>query len=166
VTTIRKMLSRTIGLGSATLLAACYPRPHEYTSIPAISGVLLNAGKPVSGAAVFVGQTGALDDNYCQGLRPVRTTDSNGNFQIGPLIEHRFFASVLNPPQSIHQMTSVCFKATAQQYFGMTILAPTDHQRSYRASCDLASTHVVFLGDGSIPGSPRGICVNPERPFP
>jgi hypothetical protein len=48
VTTIQKVLSKTIGFDSATLmLAACYPHPHEYTSIPAISGVLLNAGKPV-----------------------------------------------------------------------------------------------------------------------
>lgn len=156
-----------MGLGSATfLLVACYPRPHEYTTVPAISGVLLDAGKPVTGAAVFVAQTGAADDNYCQGLWPAGATDSNGNFQIGPLIERRFFSSVLNPPQHMHQMTSVCFKVAAQKYFGMTVLAPTDHTRSYRASCDLASTHVVFLGDGTIPGNPHGICVNPEKPFP
>jgi hypothetical protein len=161
------MLSKTVGFGSATLmLAACYPHPREYTSIPAISGVLLNAGKPVSGAGVFVAQTGAVDDNYCQGLRPVGTTDSNGSFQIEPLVEHRLFTSVLNPPQSIHQMTSVCFKAAAKQYYGMTILAPTDHPTSYKASCDLASAYVVFLGDGSIPGNPRGICANADRPFP
>jgi hypothetical protein len=161
------MPSQSIGLGTATLLlAACYPRPHEYTRVPVISGVLLNAGKPVGGATVLVAQIGAVDDNYCQGLRPVGITDSTGNFQIAPLIEHRLFASALNPPKFILSMTSVCFKTIEQQYYGMSIIAPTDHQTSYRASCDLISTRAVFLGGVSIPGNPRGICMNADRPFP
>jgi hypothetical protein len=167
VTPISRLLSRAIWLGSATLLlAACYPRPHEYIRVPAVSGVLLNAGNPVRGATVFVAQMAAVHDNYCQGLRSVGTTDSNGNFQIAPLIEHRLFASMLNPPRFIGQMTSVCFKTTEQQYYGMSIIAPTDHQTSYKASCDLTSTGAVFLGGVSIPGNPRGICMNADRQFP
>jgi hypothetical protein len=167
VTPIRKLLSQTIGLVSATLLlAACYPRPHEYTRVPAVSGVLLNAGNPIGGATVFVAQNAAIHDKYCQGLRSVATTDSNGNFQIAPRIEYRLVASVLNPPRFIGQMTSVCFKTSEQQYYGMSIIAPTDHQTSYRASCDLTSTRAVFLGGVSIPGNPRGICMNADRPFP
>jgi hypothetical protein len=167
VTSITKVLSRAIGLGSATLLlAACYPRPREYIRIPAISGVLLNAGSPVGGATVFVAQIAAVHDNFCQGLRLVGTTDLNGNFQIAPLIGHRLFASVLNPPKFVGQMTSVCFKTAEQQYYGMSIIAPTDHQTSYRASCDLTSTRAVFLAGVSIPGNPRGICMNADTPFP
>jgi hypothetical protein len=161
-----KNLSRITAAGLACLcLFACYPRPHEYTQVPAISGVLLDNGKPVSGATVFVAQTRPNNDNYCQGLRAMGVTNEGGNFQIPPVVNLHFFASVLNPPDVVLQMTTVCFQTATDPAFGMTIIARTNRTMSFSASCDLATPNMLFRGRVSIPGNPRGICTNREESF-
>jgi hypothetical protein len=159
-----KTISQIAAVPAAVLcLFACYPRLHEYTRVPKISGVLLNNGKPVSGAAVFVANTRPDNDNYCQGSRAMGVTDEGGNFQILPVVKLHFFASVLNPPEDVLQMTTVCFQTASEPAFGMTIIARTDRTVSFRASCDLATPNLVFRGRTSIPGNPRGICVNRDQ---
>jgi hypothetical protein len=163
---IRKILCGTANCTAALLLLGCYPHPHDFTRVPAISGVLLNAGKPVTGVNVYVAQTRADDGNYCRDMKPVTTTDSNGNFHVGPVIEHHLFASLLNPPQFILQETSICFEIAAKQYLGMTVVASTYHPERFEAACDLYATHAVYLGNVSVPGNPAGVCSNPGRSSP
>ena len=160
---IRKILRGAANCAATLVLLGCYPRPYDFTRVPAISGVLLNAGKPVTGVNVYVAQTRADDGNYCRDMRPVTTTDLNGKFQVGPVIEHHLFASLLNPPQFILQETSICFEVAAKQYLGMTVVASTYHPRRFEAACDLFATHAVYLGNVSVPGNPAGICSNPEK---
>jgi hypothetical protein len=162
-----KTIAQMIAVGLAVLgLLACYPRPHEYTRVPAISGVLLNNGKPVSGATVFVAQTGFDSDNHCQGLRAMGVTNDGGKFQIAPVVKLHLFTSLLNPPEVVLQMTTVCFQTASEPAFGMSIIARTNRTMSFTASCDLATPDMVFRGRVSIPGNPRGICTNREEKFP
>jgi hypothetical protein len=87
VRTLVKNPFRLAAVGLAlTWLLACYPRPHEYTSVPAISGVLINNGMPVSGATVLVAQAGFNSDNHCQGLKAMGTTNDDGHFNIDPVV--------------------------------------------------------------------------------
>jgi hypothetical protein len=153
-----------VGL-ALTWLLACYPRPHEYTRVPAISGVLSNNGKPVSGAKVFVAQTGFDGDNHCQGLKAMSVTNDDGHFNIDPVVRLHLFTSRLNPPDVVLQTTTVCFQTTAEPAFGMSIIARTNRIMSFSASCDLAMPNREFRGGVSIPGNPRGICTNREESF-
>jgi hypothetical protein len=152
------------GLTALSLLA-CYPRPHEYTRVPAISGVLFNNGKPVSGATVFVAQSGFDSDNHCQGLRAMGVTNADGHFNIDPLVNLHLFTSILNPPDVVLQMTTVCFQTSSEPAFGMSIIARTNRTMSFSASCDLATPDRLFRAGVSIPGNPRGICTNREESF-
>jgi hypothetical protein len=146
-------------------LLACYPRPHEYTRVPAISGVLLDNGKPVSGATVFIAQTRPMDDHYCQNPKAVGITDQDGYFNIDPVVRLHLFTSILNPPDVVLQMTTVCFQTASEPAFGMTIIARTNRTMSFSASCDLATPNMVFRGRVSIDGNRRGICTNREESF-
>lgn len=163
---IRKTLCCTANCAATLLLLGCYPRPHEFTRVPAITGVLVNAGKPLTGVSVYVAQNRGDDGNYCRDMRPVATTDSNGNFQIDPVIERHVFASLLNPPQFILQETSICFEVAAKQYLGMTVVASTFHPKRFAAACDLAAPTHAYLGNVSVPGNPVGICSNLEKSLP
>jgi hypothetical protein len=99
-------------------------------------------------------------------MTPVATTDSNGKFQVGPVIERHLFASLLNPPRFILQKTSICFEVTAKQYLGMTVVASTFHPERFAAACDLAAPAHAYLGNVLVPGNPVGICPNPEKSIP
>ena len=94
---IRKTLCCTANCAATLLLLGCYPRPHEFTRVPAITGVLVNAGKPLTGVSVYVAQNRGDDGNYCRDMRPVATTDSNGNFQIEPVIERHVWKALWDP---------------------------------------------------------------------
>src|ERR1700678_2674690 len=105
-----KTLSQLAVAASTVLcLLARYPRTHEYTQVPAISGVLLNNGKPVSGATVFVAQTRPDNDNFCKGLRAMGVTNDDGYFNIDPIVRLHLFTSVLNPQDVVLRTTTVCF---------------------------------------------------------
>jgi hypothetical protein len=127
VVTPSKRLSQMAIVGFLVpCLLACYPRPHEYTRVPAISGVLLNNGKPVSGATVFVAQSGFDSDDHSQGLKATGTTNDDGHFNIDPIVRLHLFTSILNPPDVVLQTTTVCFQTAAEPAFGMTIIARTN----------------------------------------
>lgn len=163
MTGTRHTLCCTANCAAALLLLGCYPSPHAFTRVPEITGVLVNAGKPLTEVPVYVAQSRADDGNYCRGMRPVAITDSNGKFQIGPIIEHHFFVSLLNPPQFTLQETSICFQVAAKQYLGMTVVASTEHPKRFEAACDLAAPMQGYLGYVSVPGNPVGICSNPGK---
>ena len=93
-------------------------------------------------------------------------TSKDGHFNIDPVVRLHLFASILNPPDVVLQTTTVCFQTAAQPAFGMSIIARTDRTMSFSASCDLATPDRLFRGRVSIPGNPRGICVNPEQTIP
>jgi hypothetical protein len=125
--------SLRIAFASLTVLnlLACYPRPHEYTRVPAISGVLLNNGKPVGGATVFAAQSGFNSDDHCQGLKAMGVTSKDGHFNIDSVVRLHFFASILNPPDVVLRTTTVCFQTAAQPAFGMSIIAGTNRTMSF-----------------------------------
>jgi hypothetical protein len=152
------------GLVLANLLA-CYPRPHEYTQVPAISGVLLNHGTPVTGATVFIAQSRPTNDKYCQNSKAVGVADHDGHFNIDPVVRLHLFTSILNPPDVVLQMTTVCFQTASAPAFGMTVIARTNRTMSFGASCDLATPNSEFRGRVSIPGNPRGICTNRQESY-
>jgi hypothetical protein len=133
--------------------------------VPAISGVLLDHGMPVADATVLIAQAEPINDQYCEGLKEVGVTDHDGHFNIDPVVRLHLFTSILNPPDVVLQMTTVCFQTASEPAFGMSIIARTNRTMSFTASCDLATPDMVFRGRVLIPGNPHGICTNREESF-
>ena len=103
---------------------------------------------------------------HCQGLKAIGITNDDGHFNIDPVARLHLFTSILNPPDVVLQTTTVCFQTAPEPAFGMSIIARTNRTVSFAASCDLATPDRLFRGRVSIPGNPRGICVNPEQTIP
>jgi hypothetical protein len=61
-------------IAASQIVSGCYPRPHEYTSSPEVSGVLLRGGVPVNGAPVMIAHTRGDDGNYCRDGRVAAVT--------------------------------------------------------------------------------------------
>lgn len=105
-------------------VSACYPRPHEYTSRPAVSGVLLCGGVPLAGARVMIAHTRGDDGSYCRDARVVAETNGHGYFHVDARTSLRLFTSLLNAPKDAGQMTSVCFSSTQRGEPSATCYAP------------------------------------------
>jgi hypothetical protein len=143
-------------------LVACYPRPHDYISTQEFSGVLIKGGVAVSGATVLVGHFGRDTDAHCADAKAVAVTDKDGSFYVASVVEKRLFASMINPPQLIQQIGTICFRTPSEQKLGVTVVAPTDHKLRYLLSCDLDAAPVEFIGTGQFSMAQWGICKNAE----
>ena len=145
---------------SAQIVSACYPRSHQFTSRPEVSGILLKGGVPINGARVMIAHTRGDDGNYCRGALVAAVTTEDGRFRVRAATNLHFFASLLNQPRDVLEMTSVCFELPAQQKFGVLLLAPTDRETSYALSCDLDSPPVEFKQHVIWSKNKWGICQN------
>jgi hypothetical protein len=145
---------------SVCCLCACYPRPHRFFERPDISGVLLDNGTPVSGAAVVIAHTRGDDGNYCEGGRAVGVTDATGAFRIDADTTLHLFTSILNPPNTVSVATSVCFKIGANQKLGVVLLSHSDRKTSYVLSCNTSSPPAEFKQDVIWTMDKWGICTN------
>jgi hypothetical protein len=143
------------------IISGCYPRPHNFVSSPEISGVLLKDGIPVTDVKVSLAQTRGDDGNYCRDSRVVGVTDKDGRFHVGPGGQIHFFTSLLNPPNTVFQVTSVCFEVPGQQRLGALIMARTDLVKSFELSCDLNSAPREFKQGVVWSADKWGICSNP-----
>lgn len=156
----RAVLLLTVMAIAGQIVSACYPRPHNFTSSPEVSGVLLKGGVPVSGATVLIAHTRGDDGNYCRDGRILAVTTEDGRFHVDANTDLHLFTSLLNPPKDVAQMTSVCFDLPAQQKLGVLLLALTDRKTSYALSCDLDSPPREFKQDVIWPKNKWGICQN------
>src|ERR1700733_6071290 len=102
----------------AGLLSGCYPHSHEYVLTPEFSGVLLKAGAPMSGVTVTVSHTRGDAGDYCINPKTVGVTDDTGAFRVPLQASTQHFTSLLNAPERVHQMTSICFQAPGKRKLG------------------------------------------------
>lgn len=156
----RSLLLAMAIAAASQIISACYPRPHEFTSSPEVSGVLLRGGVPVSGARVMIAHTRGDDGNYCRDGSVVAVTNEDGRFHVGPRTNLHLFASLLNAPKDVGQMTSVCFDLPERTTLGVLLLAPTDRETSDVLSCDLQSPPREFKQHVIWPKDKWGICGN------
>jgi hypothetical protein len=141
-------------------ICACYPRPHSYISNPEISGVLLRDGNPVGGAQVLMAHTAGVDGNYFLEAHAAAITRPDGHFHVAPTTRWRVFTSLLNPPDHVHALTSVCFDAPEHSKLGVLLLSDTDRKTSVVLSCDLNSPPRDFKQAVIWQKDRWGICAN------
>jgi hypothetical protein len=142
----------------AGLLSSCYPHSHEYVLTPEFSGVLFKAGTPMPGVTVTVSHTRGDAGDYCINPKTVAVTDGTGAFRVPPQTSTHHFASLLNAPETIHQMTSICFQALGNRKLGALVLAPTDHEERFEMVCDWESPAVEFKQKWLSSANQWGIC--------
>ena len=142
------------------LLSGCYPRPHDFFRRPEMSGVLVKDGVAVAGAAVRVGYIPDVGRDRCLAADRVTSTAGDGSFHIAAAEDHEWFTSLLNPPERVSQINSVCFELNGRTYLGATILSRTDHLVSYRMQCDLGTPSVEFKQNTIWPSYQWGVCRN------
>lgn len=147
----------------ALLLSGCYPHSHDYVLTQEFSGVLRKGGSPLSGATVSVSHTRG-DTGWCVNPAVVAVTDDTGAFNIPAQTQTHHFTSMINPPESVRQLTSVCFEAQGKQKLGVVVLAPTDHRTKYVAVCDWDSPGSVLTQKPRLGVDEWGICSRGDVP--
>jgi hypothetical protein len=156
----RSFLLVTVIAAASQFVSACYPRAHEYTSSPEVSGVLLRGGVPVSGARVMIAHSRGDDGNYCRDALAVAVTGDDGRFHVDANTHLHLFASLLNSPKYVAELTSVCFEVPEQVKLGVLLMAPTDRKTSDVLSCDLDSPPREFKQHVIWQKEQWGICGN------
>jgi hypothetical protein len=142
------------------LISACYPRPHQYVLTQEFSGVLVKSGSPVSGAAVLVVHGRSDDKQYCENASVAAITSDAGAFHVDRQVELHLFTSLLNPPDTVFQITNLCFEVSAQRQLGARVISRTDYNITYVVSCDLNSAPVEFKQGFILRADEWGICRN------
>jgi len=106
-------------------------------------------------------QTRGDDGNYCRDGRVVGVTGRDGGFHIDPSVRLHLFTSLLNPPDKVFELTSVCFEVPGRSILGVLLMASTDRVISFELSCDLNSDPREFKQGVVWPSEKLGICSNP-----
>lgn len=85
-------------LCAAVGLQACVPWPSRVTVAPEIVGVVREAGRPLTGAAIYYayGYPHGMGTD-CTGIEVAATTDLEGRFSFEEVKEFRFFLTVGDP---------------------------------------------------------------------
>lgn len=121
---------------AALSLIACVPGGHQVTRVPEIRGTLTHDSVPVRNAEVLI-VAGSSDAQSCKGERRVAITDESGFFLVPTEVERRYFRSLINPPQQVKRLTSLCFRsAGGLAYFGGQFVTHSDEPASLAITCD------------------------------
>lgn len=118
------------------LAAGCAPYPHRVFIRPEVTGTLSVGGVPARGAQVFLG-TSSDQREPCKAAVAIGTTDDQGGFVIAPLEKTVFFYSAINAPDTIMQLTNVCFgRPDHPVELGAQLVVKTAQPSTVSLSCD------------------------------
>ena len=109
-------------------ITGCMPWPHYRYYAPAVEGVVMSNGQPVSNADVKVVAQFSEEQRAA-------VTDSNGRFHTKPIKELQFFASLLGDPLFGYK---VSIAHAAQQYEGFGEAHVGYPPKELQVTCDLS----------------------------
>lgn len=135
---------------------------HSYIKVPEISGVLLYEGKPQMNASVLLDTRRPYDNDFCKSAKIIGTTNASGFFHIDPVVEKKILPSLLNPPETVHQLITVCFSVSAARQLGVFMVAPTSRLLSIHLTCAWDGSKVGFNRFEIQPAREHGICADSE----
>ncbi|KGF82753.1 hypothetical protein IA69_05660 [Massilia sp. JS1662] len=136
------MLSATVRLSVMAMLAAglvaCTPVPHVAHMRPAVEGIVLEEGKPVAGAQLFLGKFPG-NSQPCTDVGEVIPVTADGRFSWMAVDEHRRTTSLLNPPAASGTLTVLCIRHPAKgSLIGAVLFVMQNESVALRLRCDLA----------------------------
>ena len=117
-------------------IAGCAPFPHQVTRTPEIIGTLQVASVPIAKATVLIGRNSSLQ-SPCDSAVPVGTTNERGEFHVLLNTETEIFYSFLNPPNTVGQLTNLCFQTSGESvFFGGQFLTKSNEPSQLHVVCD------------------------------
>jgi hypothetical protein len=137
-------------------IAGCAPYPHRVVRVPEIRGTLVDAGVPIPDAIVLVAQS---RDDPCGNASNQGKTNARGEFLISEKSETKLFRSFLNPPDTVGQLTSLCFQiAGGPPIFKAQVMHRTAESVVLNVKCEGGSRKCEMV---RCEGNCRGVSIQP-----
>lgn len=134
-----RLFTRTLLLWTLACLSACAPWPHVEHTRPTVVGKLLDGGKPVPGADIFLGMNPGAAQPCDQAGEVIEVSSDNGGFQISRRSKTEPIWSFLNPPSVTSKLTAVCIRRPHQApLLGALLDIRTDKPLSLSMECELS----------------------------
>ncbi len=132
-------------LTSPLFVLGCVPYPHEVVRTPEIRASFVRGIAPVGGAEVLIGRSPEYRDP-CKGAHVVGMTDEKGQITVPARIETEIWYSLVHPPQTVGQVTNLCFRVPGQStIFGAQFLHKLQDKPSFSVVCDPTPPRVHSL---------------------
>jgi hypothetical protein len=132
---------RIVLLALLAHLTACAPWPHvEYTR-PSVLGRLVEDGKPIAGAEVFLGAKPATNDPCSEAGDRVAVSAIDGSFHISERSNTVLMLSLLNPPSVTGMITAICVRRAQTDngiQIGALLITFIDKPTSVSIDCDIS----------------------------
>ncbi len=150
-----RLAARFMTLALLAPLTACAPWPHVEYEQPDIVGRVVDNGKPVPEADVFLGAKPGLNEPCSEVGERVAVSAVDGSFRIAGRSSTVLMRSWLNPASQTGRITAVCIRRPqAGVQIGALIMMFMDQPMSISMECDLSNKSVA-KGDAQI-ASPLG----------
>jgi hypothetical protein len=138
------------------VIAGCAPYPHRVVRVPEIRGTLADTGVPIPDAIVLVAQK---RDDPCGNASNQGKTNARGEFLVSEKSETKLFYSFLNPPDTVGQLTSLCFQiAGGPNIFKGRVMHRTAESVVVNVKCDRGSPTCELV---RCEGNCRGVSMQP-----
>jgi hypothetical protein len=132
------ILRASIAAMLATGLASCAPVPHVAHLRPAVSGTVVEDGKPVAGIELFLGKF-AGNNQPCTDVGDVIPVAADGRFSWTAVDERRLTMSLLNPPAVSGALTALCIRHPVKGVLvGAMLFVKQNEAVALRLDCDVA----------------------------
>lgn len=140
------LLRVSIFLILAAHLASCVPMPHVAHLRPAVSGIIVEDRKPISGVELFLGKFPG-NNQPCTDVGEVVPDSPEGIFSWASIQEYKLTDSLINPVAVRGKLTVLCIRhPTKGVLIGLTIFMKQNNPVSLRLNCDVARPHTGGVG--------------------
>lgn len=130
----------------AANLASCVLKPHVVHLRPAVSGILVEDGKPIPGAELFIGNF-AGNNQPCTEVYEIVPVSPAGDFLWASIQDHKLTDSLINPVTSRGALTVLCIRHPKKGILiGVTMMTKQDKPVSLRLICDVAHPRIGSNG--------------------
>lgn len=135
---INVILRMSLFLVLAANLASCVPKPHVAYLRPAVSGIIVEDGKPISGVELFLGKFPGKNQP-CTDVGEVLPVSPEGLFSFAPVQEYKLTDSLINPVAVRGMVTVLCIRHPKKGVLvGVTMLMKQNNPVSLRLICEVA----------------------------
>jgi hypothetical protein len=125
----------------AATLASCMPVPHVAHLRPAVTGTIVEQGKPVPGVALFLAKFPGTN-RPCTEAGEVIPVTPDGSFSWSSDEEFKLADSMINPVKVRGALTVLCIRHPDKGVLiGATMFMKQDAPLSLRLLCDVAYPH-------------------------
>jgi hypothetical protein len=132
------ILRSSIASMLAAGLASCAPVPHVAHLRPAVSGTVVEDGKPVAGIELFLGKFPG-NNQPCTDVGEGLPVSAEGRFSWTAVDERRQTTSLLNPPAVSGALTALCIRHPVKGVLvGAMLFVKQTDSVALRLDCDVA----------------------------